>query len=154
YCCQNRIIPTASIFLESEYFNGDVDACNVSNLIADIILGNIKEIKAASDSSVSCVVTRAQASREVDNSSQISKSSRVKSTSAHARLTERSVSGVVDTDDEHKETDVSIDITTVNNVLNIYSDFRERQKQDNALAAWFKRVGEKPLSYSCPAPPN
>ncbi|GFS06133.1 hypothetical protein ElyMa_002956700 [Elysia marginata] len=62
--------------------------CIVSNPVTDIILGNIKGIKAASDSSISCVVT----GNIADNSSQISLSPEVKLMSVDDRLTEQSIS--------------------------------------------------------------
>ncbi|GFO15100.1 gypsy retrotransposon integrase-like protein 1 [Plakobranchus ocellatus] len=86
FCCKNKIFPTCIVSIRTPYFSGDVEACLLDNPITDVILGNINGLSSLGslssdsdssavfpDSSIACVVTRAQASKpSVNNESSIS----------------------------------------------------------------------------------
>ncbi|GFN91633.1 reverse transcriptase [Plakobranchus ocellatus] len=75
FCCKNKLFPTCIINIKTPYFSGDVEACLLDSPIADVILGNINGLSSESppfdsnssdvfpNSSIACVVTRAQASK-------------------------------------------------------------------------------------------
>ncbi|GFO19363.1 Zinc finger protein [Plakobranchus ocellatus] len=75
FCCKNKLFPTCIINIKTPYFSGDVEACLLDSPIADLILGNINGLSSESssfdsnssdvfpNSSIACVVTRAQASK-------------------------------------------------------------------------------------------
>ncbi|GFN83875.1 reverse transcriptase [Plakobranchus ocellatus] len=76
FCCKNKLFPTCIINIQTPYFSGDVEACLLDHPIADVILGNINGLSSVGslsadsdssavfpDSSIACVVTRAQASK-------------------------------------------------------------------------------------------
>ncbi|GFO06925.1 Zinc finger protein [Plakobranchus ocellatus] len=80
FCCENRAFDTAVIDISSPYFSGRVEACLLTNPVADVILGDIDGIidptpsnsYSGVDGSVpsACVVTRARARKTIDNNSQ------------------------------------------------------------------------------------
>ncbi|GFN97867.1 reverse transcriptase [Plakobranchus ocellatus] len=86
FCCKNKLFPTYIVNIQIPYFSGDVEACLLDHPIADVILGNINGLNSVGslsfdsdssavfpDSSIACVVTRAQASKpSVSNESSIS----------------------------------------------------------------------------------
>ncbi|GFN74562.1 reverse transcriptase [Plakobranchus ocellatus] len=86
FCCKNKLFPTCIVNIQTPYFSGDVEACLLDHPIADVILGNINGLNSVvslasdsdssavfPDSSIACVVTRAQASKpSVNNESSIS----------------------------------------------------------------------------------
>ncbi|GFO36018.1 gypsy retrotransposon integrase-like protein 1 [Plakobranchus ocellatus] len=76
FFCKNKLFPTCIINIQTPHFSGDVEACLLDHPIADVILGNINGLSSESrlsfdsdstavfpDSSIACVVTRAQASK-------------------------------------------------------------------------------------------
>ncbi|GFN88440.1 reverse transcriptase [Plakobranchus ocellatus] len=76
FCCKNKLFPTCIVNIQTPYFSVDVDACLLDHPIADVILGNINGLSSESplsfdsdssavfpDSSIACVITRAQASK-------------------------------------------------------------------------------------------
>ncbi|GFO32953.1 gypsy retrotransposon integrase-like protein 1 [Plakobranchus ocellatus] len=75
FCCKNKLFPTCIINIKTPYFSGYVEACLLDSPIADVILGNIDGLSSESspfdsnsshvfpNSSIACVVTRAQASK-------------------------------------------------------------------------------------------
>ncbi|GFO31661.1 gypsy retrotransposon integrase-like protein 1 [Plakobranchus ocellatus] len=87
-CNTNKLFPTCIINIKTPYFSGDVEACLLDSPIADVILGNISGWSSESppfdsnsfdvfpNSSIACVVTRAQASKaSFDNDLPISTNS-------------------------------------------------------------------------------
>ncbi|GFO48471.1 hypothetical protein PoB_007497600, partial [Plakobranchus ocellatus] len=80
-----RVVITYLVIVQSPYFSGDVEACLLVQPIADVILGNINGLNSVGslsfysdssavfpDSSIACIVTRAQASKpSVSNESSI-----------------------------------------------------------------------------------
>ncbi|GFN87060.1 Zinc finger protein [Plakobranchus ocellatus] len=79
FCCKNRTFDTAVINISSPYFSGRVEACLLTDPVADVILGDIDGIiHPTSSNSYSgvdgpipsaCVVTRAQARKTIDDNS-------------------------------------------------------------------------------------
>ncbi|GFN88263.1 reverse transcriptase [Plakobranchus ocellatus] len=75
FCCRDQLFPTCMINIATPYFSGDIEACLLDSPIADVILGNINGLSSESspfdsnssdvfpNSSIACVVTRAQASK-------------------------------------------------------------------------------------------
>ncbi|GFO30063.1 gypsy retrotransposon integrase-like protein 1 [Plakobranchus ocellatus] len=76
FCCKNKLFPTCIINIQTPYFSGNVEACLLDSPTADVILGNINGLSSESplssdsnssavfpNSSIACVVTRAQASK-------------------------------------------------------------------------------------------
>ncbi|GFO16362.1 Pol polyprotein [Plakobranchus ocellatus] len=76
FCCKNKLFPTCTINIQTPYFSGNVEACLLDSPIADVILGNINGLSSENplsfdsnssavfpNSSIACVVTRAQASK-------------------------------------------------------------------------------------------
>ncbi|GFO43712.1 hypothetical protein PoB_007021700 [Plakobranchus ocellatus] len=74
--CKNKLFPTCIVNIQTPYFSGNDEACLLDHPIADVILGNINGINSMGllssdpdssavfpDSSIACVVTRAQASK-------------------------------------------------------------------------------------------
>ncbi|GFN80211.1 Zinc finger protein [Plakobranchus ocellatus] len=80
FCCKNRAFDTAAIDISSPYFSGHVEACLLTNPVADVILGDIDGIIHPTPSNSysgvdgpvpsACVVTRAQARKTIDNNNQ------------------------------------------------------------------------------------
>ncbi|GFN92525.1 scan domain-containing protein 3 [Plakobranchus ocellatus] len=76
FCCKNKLFTTCVVNIQTHYFFGDVEACLLDHPIAEAILGIINDLSSESslsfdsnssavfpDSSIACVVTRAQASK-------------------------------------------------------------------------------------------
>ncbi|GFO24393.1 reverse transcriptase [Plakobranchus ocellatus] len=75
FCCRDQLFPTCMINIKTPYFTGDVEACLMDSPTADVILGNINGLSSKSspfdsdssdvfpNSSIACVITRAQASK-------------------------------------------------------------------------------------------
>ncbi|GFO11462.1 reverse transcriptase [Plakobranchus ocellatus] len=144
FCCQNRRFPTASIFIESDYFTGNIEACIINNPVADVILGNIAGIKSSSDSSHSYVGTRSQCKREKDSQYTQSGSAPQVDFAPASDNSQHDVLHRVNTKCQTEETSVADGVST--NVLGEYSDFNERQRLDQTLAAWYKKVGKAPVN--------
>ncbi|GFN81858.1 Pol polyprotein [Plakobranchus ocellatus] len=80
FCCKNRTFNTVVINISSPYFSGRVEACLLTDPVADVILGDIDGIIHPTPSNSysgvdgpvpsACVVTRAQARKTIDNNSQ------------------------------------------------------------------------------------
>ncbi|GFO34988.1 reverse transcriptase [Plakobranchus ocellatus] len=89
FCCKNKLFPTCIINIKTPYISGNVEACLLDSPIADAILGNINGLSSENplsfdsnssavfpNSSIACVVTRAQASKaSVGNNLPISNNS-------------------------------------------------------------------------------
>ncbi|GFO49385.1 hypothetical protein PoB_007589000 [Plakobranchus ocellatus] len=45
FCCKNKIFPTCIVNVQTPYFSGDVEACLLDDPVADLIVGNIKGSK-------------------------------------------------------------------------------------------------------------
>ncbi|GFO05646.1 scan domain-containing protein 3 [Plakobranchus ocellatus] len=144
FCCQNHRFPTASIFIESDYFTGNVDACIINNPVADVILGNIAGIKSSSDLSHSYVGTRSQSKREKDSQYTQNGSAPQVDFAPAGDNSQHGVLHRVNTKCQTEETSVADGVST--NVLGEYSDFSERQRLDQTLAAWYKKVGKAPVN--------
>ncbi|GFO31911.1 hypothetical protein PoB_005841600 [Plakobranchus ocellatus] len=86
FCWKNKLFTICIVIIQTPYFSGDAEACLLDHPIADDILGNINGLNSVGslsydsyssavfpDSSIACVVTRAQASKSsVINESSIS----------------------------------------------------------------------------------
>ncbi|GFO17811.1 alpha-2-macroglobulin-like protein [Plakobranchus ocellatus] len=133
FCCKNRAFDTAVIYISSPYFSGRLEACLLTNPVADVILGDIDGIIHPTPSNSysgvdgpvpsACVVTRAQARKTIDNNSQ---NNMVPSydPSAQSQLIHTPLSCVP------------------------LADVGLRQKVDPTLKDWFNRVGAPPVGAS------
>ncbi|GFN86512.1 gypsy retrotransposon integrase-like protein 1 [Plakobranchus ocellatus] len=130
FCCKNRALDSAVIDISSPNFSGRVEACLLTNPVADVILGDIDGIIHPTPSNSysgvddpvpsACVVTRAQAGKTIDNNSQNNMVFSYDPSTQSQRI--------------H---------TTLNCVP--LADVGSRQKVDPTLKDWFNRVGAPPV---------
>ncbi|GFN78694.1 gypsy retrotransposon integrase-like protein 1 [Plakobranchus ocellatus] len=130
FCCKNRTFDTAVINISSPYFSGRVEACLLTDPVADVILGDIDGIIHPTPSNSysgvdgpvpsACVVTRAQARKTIDNNSQ---------------------NNMVPSYDPSAQSQL---IHTLLNCVPL-TDVGSRQKVDPTLKDWFNRVGAPPV---------
>ncbi|GFO49822.1 reverse transcriptase [Plakobranchus ocellatus] len=130
FCCKNRTFDTAVIDISSPYFSGRVEACLLTDPVADVILGDIDGIihptPSNSYSGVDgpvpsvCVVTRAQTRKTIDNNSQ---------------------NNMVPSYDPSTQSQL---IHTPLNCVPL-TDVGSRQKVDPTLKDWFNRVDAPPV---------
>ncbi|GFO48807.1 reverse transcriptase [Plakobranchus ocellatus] len=130
FCCKNRTFDTAVINISSPYFSCRVEACLLTDPVADVILGDIDGISHPTPSNSysgvdgpvpsACVVTRAQARKTIDNNSQ---------------------NNMVPSYDPSTQSQL---IHTPLNCVPL-TDVGSRQKVDPTLKDWFNRVGAPPV---------
>ncbi|GFN80936.1 gypsy retrotransposon integrase-like protein 1 [Plakobranchus ocellatus] len=130
FCCKNRAFDTAVIDISSPYFSGRVEACLLTNPVADVILGDIDGIIHPTPSNSysdvdgpvpsACVVTRSQARKTIDNNSQ---------------------NNMVPSYDLSTQSQL---IPTPLNCVPL-ADVGSRQKVDPTLKDWFNKVGAPPV---------
>ncbi|GFN98279.1 hypothetical protein PoB_002478500 [Plakobranchus ocellatus] len=63
FCCQNRRFSAAVIDLDCDYFSGPIEVCVVKDSVADVILGNIKNVRSLTVTRKVNVTTWAQSKR-------------------------------------------------------------------------------------------
>ncbi|GFO41870.1 gypsy retrotransposon integrase-like protein 1 [Plakobranchus ocellatus] len=130
FCCKNRTFDTAVINILSPYFSGRVEACLLTDPVADVILGDIDGIIHPTPSNSysgidgpvpsACFVMRAQARKTIDNNSQ---------------------NNMVPSYDPSTQSQL---IHTPLNCVPL-TDVGSRQKVDPTLKDWFNRVGAPPV---------
>ncbi|GFO46647.1 gypsy retrotransposon integrase-like protein 1 [Plakobranchus ocellatus] len=130
FCCKNRTFDTAVINISSPYFSGRVEACLLTDPVADVILGDIDGIIHPTPSNSysgvdgpvpsAYVVTHAQARKTIDNNSQ---------------------NNMVPSYDPPTQPQL---IHTPLNCVPL-TDVGSRQKVDPTLKDWFNRVGAPPV---------
>ncbi|GFS08340.1 reverse transcriptase [Elysia marginata] len=133
FCCKNKTFETAVIRISSSYFSGRVEACLLTDPVADVILGDIDGIThptpfishSGVDDPVpsACVVTRVQARKITDDDSQ------------HTMAPSN--------DSSPQSQPIPLPLNFEASLP--FTDVGSRQKVDPTLKEWFNKVGAPPV---------